>query len=641
MIFGYPNAAYPVGTNSFEFEFIVGESHPFGPFVYNVTAAPLALTQGPVLAVYPWSAAPVIAASGGVPPYNYTLSNTSGLLPSGLSFQPNPNTAQPNTVIIAGTTTDAPKVYPFTVQVTDKLGAVVTGSYSIAISGGPFSLSGVPALPLIVGTPFSGTITITGGVPPYTNLAIANLPPGLTYKANASGDTALVITGTPTAPAPTGPPVITGKDQIGTAFTLNLPLQAIPVLTITQITYPVTVGLNTPVTGSPIAVSGGAPPYTFTPVNFPAGLTLTSNGAVTGTATGPTGEYNVSVTVTDLAGESKTMSFVLAVSGGAIVDPMTTLPPATAGTPYTAQLALTGGVPPYSYSLSGSTAVTVSPTGLLSGTFPLAGIQQLTLTVTDAIGTMQAIPIGFIVLPSVGGITNAATFNTGDLAPGEIISIFGSGLGPTTGVGSVLQSNGVLPTAVEGTQVLFGTLAAPILYASSTQLNVIVPYGFNPSVSSTVTVISNGETSTGFTVTPAIASPGIFVLPDATDANQAAALNQDLSVNNATNPLAAGSVVVLYATGGGVLSSPIGDGVLAGTDPLITLSDVTVTIGGAPATVQFAGLAPGLAGVIQVNAVVPASTTPANAVPVVLSVGGITSAAKLTPTIAVKAAPAS
>lgn len=641
LVFGYPNLAYPVATNSFEYQIVVGESHTYGPFTYNVSAAPLALTQGPILAVYPWATPPVIGASGGVPPYTYSLTSTSGLLPSGLSLQTNTNPAQPNTDIIAGTTTDAPKVYPFSVQVTDKLGAVAIGNFSVAVNGGPFSLSGYPTLPLIVGVPFSGTVAVTGGVPPYTNLAVSNLPPGLKATANAAGDTAIVITGTPTAPALTGPPVVTGKDALGTPITLNLPITAVTALVVTPVASPVVVALHTQVTGTPIPVSGGAAPYSYTTTGFPAGITLTPNGAVTGTATGPAGEYPVTVTVSDQSGQSKMISFTLDVAGGTIMNSISTLPPATAGALYSNQLAISGGVPPYVYSVPTGSMVTVSSTGLLSGTFTLAGTQQVNISVTDALGNTQVVPLSVTVLPGVGGVTNAATFVAGAIAPGEIISIFGSGIGPATGVGSVLGADGLLPTTVGGTQVLIGGLPAPILYASSTQLNVIVPFSLSTTQPGPITVTSNGQTSAALTVTPAVASPGVFVIPNTTNATQAAALNQDLSVNNATNPAAVGSVVVLYATGGGVLSGSIQDGALAGTNPLITIADVTLTIGGAPATVQFAGLAPGLAGVVQVNAVIPTTVGPNNAVPVVLTIAGVPSAATTQPTIAVKAAPAS
>ena len=67
-------------------------------------------------------------------------------------------------------------------------------------------------------------------------------------------------------------------------------------------------------------------------------------------------------------------------------------------------------------------------------------------------------------------------FLQGPIAPGEIISIFGAGLGPADGVGLQLDSEGRVATVAGGTQVLIGGVAAPILYAQANQVNAVVPY---------------------------------------------------------------------------------------------------------------------------------------------------------------------
>jgi uncharacterized protein (TIGR03437 family) len=92
-------------------------------------------------------------------------------------------------------------------------------------------------------------------------------------------------------------------------------------------------------------------------------------------------------------------------------------------------------------------------------------------------------------------------------------------------------------------------------------------------------------------------------------------------------------VIVIYATGGGVLSAPVTDGELPTT--LINLANTTLTVAGQPATVSFAGLAPGFAGLIQINATLPTGNTSGSAVPVVLSIGGVDTSAQ-TATIAVE-----
>jgi uncharacterized protein (TIGR03437 family) len=103
-------------------------------------------------------------------------------------------------------------------------------------------------------------------------------------------------------------------------------------------------------------------------------------------------------------------------------------------------------------------------------------------------------------------------------------------------------------------------------------------------------------------------------------------VNQDGTVNSAANPAARGSVISIYATGEGQ-TSPAGiTGSVTGSNVKTPLLPVTVTIGGIGATVQYAGSAPGsVAGLLQVNAVVPAGASPGSAIPVVVNVGGISS----------------
>jgi uncharacterized protein (TIGR03437 family) len=130
------------------------------------------------------------------------------------------------------------------------------------------------------------------------------------------------------------------------------------------------------------------------------------------------------------------------------------------------------------------------------------------------------------------------------------------------------------------------------------------------------------------------AEPGVFTV-DSTGTGLGAIVNQDGTVNGAVNPAARGSVVSIFATGEGQTSPPGVTGSVTGSGLKTPLQQVTVAIGGIGATVQYAGSAPGsVAGLLQVNAVVPAGVSPGSAVPVIVSVGGISSQAGAT--IAVK-----
>jgi adhesin/invasin len=115
--------------------------------------------------------------------------------------------------------------------------------------------------------------------------------------------------------------------------------------------------------------------------------------------------------------------------------------------------------------------------------------------------------------------------------------------------------------------------------------------------------------------------------------NQAAVLNSDFSVNGRFNPAQAGTVILAYLTGSGPVSPPVKDGVPA-SDKVLSFAQASTsaTIGGQPATVSFAGLAPGYIGLVQMNIVVP-TTLAAGVYPLAITIDG---QAANTATIAVK-----
>jgi uncharacterized protein (TIGR03437 family) len=213
-----------------------------------------------------------------------------------------------------------------------------------------------------------------------------------------------------------------------------------------------------------------------------------------------------------------------------------------------------------------------------------------------------AVPAG---TPVLYGITSSANFiATGQLAEGELITLFGANIGPSTPVTADLSS-GPPPTKLGGVQVLEGPIQEernapiPLLYVQQDQINAIVPLGFPLTfdTSNLTLVVSNGSASSA-TVSPRLigADPEAFL----TNPPYAAALNQDGTVNSETHPAAAGSIVAVFATGFGDLTS-------AGSNTFPT-SEVLVLFNGAPVSVTYAGQAPMLvAGVSQVNFVVPPS----------------------------------
>jgi len=230
---------------------------------------------------------------------------------------------------------------------------------------------------------------------------------------------------------------------------------------------------------------------------------------------------------------------------------------------------------------------------------------------------------------TIGAVVNSASFLEGPVAPGELVTIFGANLGPAADIGAELDVDGRISSSVGNTSVLFDGVAAPLLYTSSTQINAVVPFGV-AGPTTKVQVMYQGNAVASATVSVQPASPALFAL-DGSGGGPGAILNQDGSVNSGTNPAARGSVVVLYATGGGATKPASQDGVLtAETYPAPDLP-VSVTIEGVQAQVTYAGAAPGLvAGVMQINVVVPATAWVAPFDQVVVTVGTFPSPSAVT-----------
>jgi uncharacterized protein (TIGR03437 family) len=233
-------------------------------------------------------------------------------------------------------------------------------------------------------------------------------------------------------------------------------------------------------------------------------------------------------------------------------------------------------------------------------------------------------------------VNNAASYATGTVAPGEIVAIFGTNLGPAKGVGLQLSSDKKsITNTLGGAQVLFDGAAAPLTYASATQINAIVPVAVGGKSSTQVQVAYQNATSTAVTIPVATAAPGIFAA-DGSGVGGGAILNQDYSINTRLNPAARGSVVAIYLTGSGATNPASVDGaVTPSTPPFPSVAQsVAVTIGGVtvPSTqVVYSGAAPGaVAGLTQIDVIVPNNVTPGPALPVVVTIGGVPSQAGIT-----------
>lgn len=202
------------------------------------------------------------------------------------------------------------------------------------------------------------------------------------------------------------------------------------------------------------------------------------------------------------------------------------------------------------------------------------------------------------------GVTNAASYASGFVSPGEILVIFGESIGPDD-LTTLEVSAGRVTTSLGGVSVLFDGVAAPLVYVSSGQVSAIVPYAVAGMPSTELVVEFQGVQSGPVTLPVDIAVPGVFTL-DSSGSGQAAALNQDGSVNSPANPEDIGRVLVLFATGEGQTDPPGQDGLIAAGDLPMPLGEITARISGVEAEILYAGAAPSLvAGVMQVNARVP------------------------------------
>jgi uncharacterized protein (TIGR03437 family) len=234
---------------------------------------------------------------------------------------------------------------------------------------------------------------------------------------------------------------------------------------------------------------------------------------------------------------------------------------------------------------------------------------------------------------SLGAVTNAASALQGPIAPGEIVTLFGTGIGPST-LTQFTLSNGTIGTAIAGTSATFNGVAAPLIYVSSGLVAAIAPYALANATSADIAVTFQGNVS-AVTVPVAASAPGIFTA-NSTGHGQAAAVNQDGSLNGPGNPAKMGSFISLYVTGEGQTIPGGSDGKLATSPPFpAPVLKVLVSIGGKQAIVGYAAAAPTqVAGLMQVNAQVPAGIAPGIAVPVTVQVGA--AAAQTGVTIAVQ-----
>jgi uncharacterized protein (TIGR03437 family) len=306
----------------------------------------------------------------------------------------------------------------------------------------------------------------------------------------------------------------------------------------------------------------------------------------------------------------------------------------------------TTSTPPNFFSVDATTGTTpkdltvsINTQGLTAGTY------NGTISITGA-GLSGPVTANVTLIvtatppPQPLTVTNAASNLSGAIAPGELIVVKGTALGPSGaangGLFSLNASGGVDPLLF-GVRVLFDGIPGTPIYVSPTQVNAIAPWEIAGRLNTNVVVEYNGVASAAIQVRVEAVSPAIYTA-NTTGSGQAAVLNQDQSYNGAlsatTKPAAQNSVISVYANGGGQTNPPSSTGSVTPNQLLRLTGTVSATIGGVNATVEFSGAAPLLVnGVVQLNIRVPAGVS-GNNVPISFSVNGVSSPAG--PTIAVQ-----
>ncbi len=216
---------------------------------------------------------------------------------------------------------------------------------------------------------------------------------------------------------------------------------------------------------------------------------------------------------------------------------------------------------------------------------------------------------------AANAVVNAASQQAGSIAPGEILTIYGTNLGPATAQAAVPNA-GVFPSLLSNTQVWFDQWPGTLLLSDQGQINVVAPFELQPGSSVNLQVWYYGNPSSQIALPVVPAAPALFT-QDGSGTGQVAVVNQDGSVDTSAP---AGTVVELYGTGGGIAGHSA-DGAIAEGASNLAVTPI-VTIASQSAQVLYAGAAPGLVdGVFQMNVQIP-NGIPSGAAPIVVTSNG-------------------
>ncbi len=398
------------------------------------------------------------SSQGGVAPVSYVVS--SGALPAGINIS--------SSGMLTGSAITAGS-YPVSIRAVDASGQSTSQSITLYVNASAFTISGAITPPAIVGQPYAYAPAVNGGSAPLTISIIGgSLPPGLQISAAGA------ISGTPTASGAYGF-ALRAQDAAGqvaqTSLSINVSSNA---LSLNAVGLPLgQVGTAYTTT---ISATNGAGPFAYTLVggSLPPGLTLATNGNISGTPTAP-GIYQITLKVSDANTNTAQQSLTVFITAPGFAVTTNAIPSAQLNQPYTAVLLGFGGTAPYNFQLtSGSLppGIALSSVGVLSGTPTAAGSYPITLRAADAANSAFVLNYNLIVNAPAIALAPASLPSGQSNVPYSLSLVASGGVGPylfTVASGGLppgltLSSNGLL----SGSPTMVGPFAFNILVTDST-----------------------------------------------------------------------------------------------------------------------------------------------------------------------------